>query len=126
MNEEQLRSPQHGTIRTVLRIGGPALILVGLLFIAVGIGSLFSSFGTFEPPRYFWCGFVGIPLFALGSLMTKFGYVGDVVRYISAETTPVAKDTINYLGEGIQPGVKSVSKAIAEGIAEARTDDRDG
>lgn len=120
MDENQLRSPQHATIRTVLRIGGPIVAAVGLVFLLIGMVSFFSAFGGAGPPRFFWCGFVGIPLLAVGVWMCQFGYMGDVVRYIAAETALVAKDAVNYLGEETQPGVKAVAKAISEGVLEAR------
>ncbi len=120
MNENQLKSPQHNTIRTVLQVGGPLFVALGLFLVLVGMVSFFASFGSFAPPRFFWCAFVGMPLLFFGGVMCKFGYMGAVYRYIAGETAPVAKDAVNYMGEGIQPGVKAVSKAVAEGIIEAR------
>jgi hypothetical protein len=90
----------------------------------VALIDFFSAFGGMEMPRYFWCGFVGLPLMALGGAMCQFGYLGDVARYVSAETSPVAKDTANYLAEGIQPGAKAVAKSIAEGVLEAKREHR--
>jgi hypothetical protein len=120
MNENQLQSPQHNTIRTAMRIGGPIIAALGLIFTIVGFGSFFSSFGSFEPPGYFWCAFVGLPLVAVGLVMCKFGYLGTIYRYFAGEAAPVAKDAVNYMGEGIQPGVKAVAKAVTEGIIEAQ------
>ena len=125
MNENQLKSPQHNTIRTVLRVGGPLVGVLGLIFTIVGCGSFFSSFGSPERmgfPRYFWCMFVGLPLLFLALVMCMFGYLGAFYRYFAGEAAPVAKDAVNYLGEGIQPGVKAVAKAAAEGIIEAQKD----
>lgn len=124
MHESDLKSPHHDAVRTVLRIGGPLVALAGLAFTIVGIGSFFASFGTFEPPRNFWCAFIGLPLLAAGILMCKFGYLGAIARYLASETAPVGKDTINYIGEGIQPGVKAMSKAVTEGVVEGlKTED---
>jgi len=120
MNKSQTKSPSHDSVRTFLRIAGPVVAVTGLIFTGVGIGSFFAAFGSFEPPRYFWCAFVGIPLFGLGMIMSKLGYLGAISRYIAGETTPVARDAINDLGEGIGPGVKAVSKAVKEGIMEGR------
>ncbi|MGD0383318.1 MAG: hypothetical protein ABSA77_07360, partial [Thermoguttaceae bacterium] len=58
--------PQHSDIRDLLRVIGPLVAGVGLIFTIIGIGSFFSSFGSFEPPRYFWCAFIGLPLLAVG------------------------------------------------------------
>jgi hypothetical protein len=125
MNDNKLQSPQHSNIRTVLRVGGPAIAVVGLLFLMVGVGSFFSSFGTLEPPRYFWCAFVGMPLLFVGLVMCTFGYLGAVYRYVAGEGAPVAKDVVNYMGENIQPGVKSVAKAVTEGIIEAQKEQQE-
>jgi hypothetical protein len=122
MNENKLLSPHHTTARTVLRVGGPVIALVGLVFMIVGVGSFFSSFGTFEPPRYFWCVFAGMPLFMVGLVMCKFGYLGVIYRYAAGEAAPVAKDTFNYVAEESQPGVRALSKSITQGIAEGQRD----
>jgi hypothetical protein len=124
MNDNKLQSPEHQRIRTFLRVGGPIVALIGLIFVTVGIGSFFASFGSFESPRYFWCAFVGMPLLFVGLVMCKFGYLGAIYRYVAGETAPVAKDAVNYLGEGIQPGVKSVAKAVTEGIIEAQKEQK--
>ena len=120
MNENKLHSPHHTTVRTVLRVGGPAIALGGLVLIIVGVGSFFASFGSFEPPRYFWCAFAGMPLLMVGVVMCKFGYLGTITRYWAAETAPVAKDTFNYVAEGAQPGLRAVGKSITEGIVEGQ------
>jgi hypothetical protein len=120
MNENKLQSAQHSNIRTVLRVGGPVIAGVGLLFMIVGVGSFFASFGSFEPPRFFWCAFVGMPLLFVGMVICRFGYVGAFQRYVAGESAPVAKDVVNYIGENIQPGVKAVVKAVTEGVIETQ------
>jgi hypothetical protein len=120
MNDNRLKSPRHDTSRTVLRVVGPSAALVGLVFTIVGISSFFSALNDFGPPRYFWCAFVGIPLIGVGMMISQLGYMGAIYRYIAAESTPVARDTFNDLGEGIRPGVKAVAQAVTEGIEEAR------
>jgi hypothetical protein len=120
MNDRQLPSPQHDSIRRFLRIVGPLTALTGLIFVIVGMVSFFSSFGTFEPPRNFWCAFVGIPLLGVGLIMTKFGYIGSIVRYFAAETTPVATDAFNEMAEGAQPGLRTAAKSVTEGIMEGQ------
>jgi hypothetical protein len=120
MNENKLQSPQHPNIRTVLRVGGPVIGAIGLLFTIVGVGSFFASFGSFKSPRFFWFVFVGMPLLFVGSAMCMFGYLGAFQRYIVGESAPVAKDVVNYMGENVQPGVKAMAKAVTEGIIEAQ------
>ena len=103
MNENNLQSSQHTSIRTVLRVGGPIIAGVGLLLMIVGFGSFFASFGSFEPPRYFWCAFLGMPLLFVGIAMCMFGYMGAFHRHVAGESAPVAKDVVNYMGENAQP-----------------------
>lgn len=118
MSEEEKIDPQHGGVRQVLRVVGPLTAGAGLLFLIVGLGSFFSSFGTFEPPRYFWCCFVGLPLLALGIAMCKFAFLGAVLRYTAGEVAPVGKDTFNYMADGTAGGVKQLASAIGSGLSE--------
>lgn len=125
MNQNQLKSPHHNTIRTVLRVGGPLIAVLGLIFTIVGFGSFFSSsFGSFGPPRYFWCAFVGLPLMFVGHVMCMFGYLGTFYGYYAGEAAPIVKDSVNYMGEGVQPGVKAIAKAVTEGIIEAQKEQK--
>jgi len=126
MNENQLQSSHHNSIRTFLRVGGPLFAGLGLILIAVGMGSFFSSFGSSGPPRFFWFAFVGTPLLFIGLVMCKFGYMSAVYRYMAGETAPVVKDTVNYIGENTQPGVKAISKAVADGVKEAHQEQQRG
>jgi hypothetical protein len=103
-------------MRGTLRVVGPLVAAVGLVFTIAGIASFFASFGTFEPPRHFWCAFVGLPLVTLGVAITRYAFMGRVSRYVAGETAPVAKDTFNYLAEGTQPGVRAVATAVGEGL----------
>jgi hypothetical protein len=129
MNENQLQSPEQTAIRTVLRVGGFAAFVLGLVLTIIGFVSFFSTFASFAspsgpdsvgPPRYFWCAFVGLPMLAGGVAMLQLGFLGAVQRYVAGESAPVAKDTVNYLGENTEPGVKAVAKSITEGVLEAQ------
>jgi hypothetical protein len=123
VNENQLQSAQHSSIRTILCVGGPVIAGAGLLFMIVGIGSFFTAFTaapSFEFPRFFWCAFVGIPLLFVGTAMCMFGFMGTFQRYVAGESAPVAKDVVNYMGENIQPGVKAVAQAVTKGVIEAQ------
>jgi hypothetical protein len=120
MHEEQKINPKHREIRQVLRIAGPLVAGLGLLLIAIGFGSFFLSFGSFEPPRFFWCAFLGIPILFVGTVMCMFGFMGAVARYQAGEVAPVGKDTFNYLAEGTRDGVKTMATAVAAGLAEGR------
>ncbi len=120
MNENKLLLPHHTAARMVLRVGGPVIALIGLVLMIVGFGSFFAAFGSFEPPRYFWCVFAGMPLLMVGLVMCKFGYLGTIYRYWAGETAPVAKDTFNYVAEESQPGVRALGKSFTEGIVEGQ------
>ena len=121
MNERRLPSPHHQTIRTVLRIGGPILLVVGLIFMITGLVSFFSAVGSFEGPRLFWMVFLGMPILFAGLVMTKAGYLGDIYRYIATEAAPVGTDAFNEIAEGIQPGVRNLARSVTEGVAEGQT-----
>lgn len=116
MRDEEQLNPGHTAIRQTARVVGPLLMLAGVLFIAVALISFFSAFGTFEQPKYFWCFFVGAPLFALGSVITKVAFLGAIIRYVAGETAPVQKDTFNYMAHGVKSGVRDLSQAVSEGI----------
>ena len=117
----KLQTPKHKGIRSFLRVAGPLVAGVGLIFLIIGMVSFFSAFGS-GPPRLFWCCFVGMPLLFVGGVMCMFGFIGAVSRYTAAEQVPVATDAINDLAEGTQGAVKTVARAVAEGVKEAQTE----
>lgn len=112
----RLHDPNHTQLRDTLRVVGPLVVGVGLIFTAIGIGSFFSSFGSFEPPKYFWCAFVGMPLIAVGGAMCQFGYLGTIARYTAGEVAPVGKDVVNYMVAGTKDAMRDAAGAIGEGL----------
>jgi len=124
MNEDKLQAPQQTATRKTLRRAGLIILALGGVLTLIGIGSFFASFGSFGPPRFFWCAFLGMPLLFVGGAMTMFGFLGAFQRYVAGESAPVAKDVVNYMGENIQPGVKSIAKAVTEGIKEGLSGDQ--
>jgi hypothetical protein len=116
VEDERKIDPRHHETRAALRLIGPLVAVVGLIFIVVALVSFFSSFGTFGRPRYFWCAFVGMPLLALGIGLSKYAYMGAVARYVAGEVAPVGKDTFNYLAEGTRDGVETIAQAVGEGL----------
>ena len=120
MKENDLQLRNQGKVRKILRWGGLTIILIALIFMLVGLIGFFSAFGGTEPPRYLWCLFIALPLLFIGSIMTMFGFMASVHRYVAGESAPVAGDVVNYMGEKIQPGVRSVARSVSEGIYEAR------
>jgi hypothetical protein len=108
--------PRHLETRSTLRVVGPCLFGAGVLFTLVGIGSFFASFGSFEPPHYFWCVFVGFPLLAVGGAITKVAFLGAVTRYLADEVAPVGKDVVNYMADGTKDAVRDLASAVSEGL----------
>jgi len=112
----QLIEPQHKEIRTLLRVIGPCILLVGLIFTIIGFASSLSSFGSFGPPRYFWCVFIGMPLIFIGSVICMYAFMGALSRYTANEMTPVGKDVVNYMAEGTKDAIRDVAAAVSEGL----------
>ena len=118
MTEEERINPNHRQTRSTLRMMGPVICGIGLILTIIGIGNFFASFGSFEPPRYFWCAFIGLPLMAVGGKLSLFGYMGAITRYQAGEMAPVGKDTFNYLADGTKGGVKTMASAVGAGLSE--------
>lgn len=112
-------SERQNQTRETLRSLGVVVTGIGVVFTAIGLISFFSAFGSFGPPRYFWCAFIGLPLIGLGSNLMRYGYMGAVGRYVAGEVAPVAKDTINYLADGTEDTIAKVSRAVGEGLSRA-------
>jgi RNA polymerase subunit RPABC4/transcription elongation factor Spt4 len=117
MRPENQIDPQHNEKRGILRVIGPLMVVIGLIFLVVGMVSFFASFGGHGSPRLFWCCFVGLPLIWLGSVLSGVGFLGAAARYMAGESAPVAKDTFNYMADGTKEGVKTVATAVSEGLA---------
>jgi hypothetical protein len=110
--------PYHKVIQGLLRVLGPALAILGLVLTAVGFVSFFRSFGTFEPPRYFICAIIGLPLLGVGLALSRFAFLGMIGRYIAGEVAPVGKDALNYMAKEASPGVEVIARAAAKGFAQ--------
>jgi hypothetical protein len=116
MDMSQNLDPHHRETRAILRIVGPGIALVGLVFVIVGIASFFASFNSHSMPRRFWCVFVGMPLLGVGVGISKFAFLGTVGRYVAGEVAPVAKDTMNYMADGTKGAVRTMATAMGEGL----------
>jgi hypothetical protein len=108
--------PQHKQKRETLRMVGPLVLGAGIIFTLIGLGSFFSSFGTFEFPRYFWCAFIGLPLIGVGISICRFAFLGAVSRYVADEVAPVGKDVVNYMADGTKDAIRDVASAVGEGL----------
>lgn len=111
-HREQI-NPGHKRIRLVLRVLGPALLVIGILLL---ISGLRTSFGGRGPSGQIWQVFVGLPLIPIGIVMTGAGFAGVIARYQAQEIAPVAVDTINHSGSAARPGISAIAGAIRDGL----------
>ena len=109
---------QHSTFRGTLRILGPIIIIVGIVFAGIAFVDFFSAAGSsgFQNPDKFWMFFIALPLLFVGIVISNFGYMGTVARYRAREIAPVAKDTVNYMFDGTKDSAKDFAGAVREGI----------
>lgn len=110
------RRREHEQIRDFLRTIGPLVFAAGLIMTAIGFISFFSSFGSFQPPRYFWCAFVGLPLMGVGGSLSKFGFLGSVTRYMANEVTPVGTDVLNTVVRDTKGSFRDLAAAVGSGL----------
>jgi hypothetical protein len=120
MDENRI-DPGHAELRNTFRVVGPILLVIGGVFMAVGLVDFFGAFGGRHSPRFFWCLFLGMPFLFAGGVMMRFGYMGRIMRYMSQEIAPPAKDTFNYMADGTKDGIKTVAGAVAEGLRQGST-----
>jgi len=127
-------NPGHQSIRIVLRVVGPLLIVAGAYLFYDVIASFHAGFdqrtsiidvenGTFRLPGEkkdeglkMGQAVVAMICFFLGATAARFGYQGALARYSAAEYAPVVSDTANYVAHGAKEGIREISSAIAEGI----------
>lgn len=99
-------------VRTLFRVLGPLVVLVGLAFVVLAGIDFFGSMGSFTgQPTRFWMFFVGLPLLAVGGWLTMAGFMGAGARYTAGEYAPVVKDTAGYLSDG--RGVLGIGRTAA-------------
>src|SRR5262245_54188118 len=93
---------QQATLRTLLRVGGPIVLGIGLILTIIAFVSFFSSINnpSLGMPDKFWLGFIGLPMVGIGSSMVKVAYLGPASRYLAGEVTPTIRDTMGALGIG--------------------------
>jgi hypothetical protein len=125
-NMSTLQTPKHRSARLFLRVAGPLVALVGLVFMIVGMTSFFSAFGGGRPPGLFWCCFVGLPLLFIGAVLCMYGFMSAMARYAAAEQVPVATDAMTDFADGTKGAIKTVARAVAEGVREAGSEKKDG
>jgi hypothetical protein len=102
MSSKPPQLPEQATLRSALRIGGPVVFGIGLVFAVIGFASFFTAFNSFgaTTPTNFWMAFIGLPLMAIGGGMIRIGYLGAATRYVAGEVAPTIKETLGYVGIG--------------------------
>ncbi len=113
-------NPQAKGQRKALKTIGGIFLIAGLLLSGFGVIDFFQSMNSMEQPKYFWCLFVGLPMFVIGIAALAFAYMGKTSRYVAGETVPVAADSLNYLGKNTKEGVENFSEAISSGIHKSK------
>ncbi|HEY5344726.1 MAG TPA: zinc-ribbon domain-containing protein [Verrucomicrobiae bacterium] len=115
---KRLQTPEQKAAGNFLRKIGPLVFIAGLICTITAMVNFFSCFGSMEPPRLFWLGFIGLPLMFVGGVLSQFGFLGMVTRFVAGETAPVAADTVNYMADETKDAVETVAKSAAKGIVE--------
>jgi|SRR6185436_3045249 hypothetical protein len=76
--------PQHAERQFMLRIVGGLLLLAGLIFLVIGLVSIYRAMRSYEhQARLFWFVLLGLPLAWIGLSLTKSGFAshsGVMVR----------------------------------------------
>jgi RNA polymerase subunit RPABC4/transcription elongation factor Spt4 len=118
----------HKQTRQILRVLGPIILIIGILFIISGTRSFFEM-GNQTPSNYFGDStsgdnfdhaFIGMPLVFVGAVMSMFGYMGKVARYQASELAPVGKDVANYMMDHTRESAREFAGAIGEGLKQGR------
>jgi hypothetical protein len=117
MRERHEIDPGHAPKRTVLRVAGPILLVIGLGLMVMAAVDFFMAFGGRDAPTLFWGFFAGIPLLFVGLICTALGFQGAIARYHMQEMAPPVKDTFNYMAEGTQGGVRTMAHAVGSGLS---------
>lgn len=135
-----LDTDQHRSNRSILRIVGPMILIVGILLTLIGVGGFFSTFikgftagpgammedGFGDGIKLFFLAFIGIPMMGIGGAITKFAFMGAVVRYAASEIAPVGKDTANYMIDGTKGAIGDLAQSVGAGIAAGMSGEKAG
>ena len=121
MNEQDNRSQseenrKHNATKKALKIIGIVCIVTGGIFAVIGFIDFFSSMGKGMPTK-FWCLFIGIPLTAIGLMITSFAFKREISRYVKNESVPV----INEAGREISPAIRDIASAVKDGFDDKTT-----
>ncbi len=88
--------PRCRLSKRALQVVGPVVLIVGIIFSAVGLHDLFSA--EDGRPTLFWMAFIGLLLAGYGLTLCKWAFLGEISRYGAGEVASVARDSLDYLG----------------------------
>lgn len=114
MRDEEKLNPGHIKLRYKLRVIGPIVLGIGILFVIMGAVDIFTD--PFHGFPFAFLVFVGMPLMFVGGVMSQMAFMGALARYAAGEAAPVGKDTFNYMAHGTRDGVRDITSAIREGF----------
>lgn len=113
--EKEFVTEEHIATRNKFRTLGPLILGAGAICMLISLIDFFTFDPFYEEPKYFFLGFVGLPLMAIGFSLTSLGYGAKVAAYQSREMAPVAKDTFSYLANETTDSVEKIAQAAARG-----------
>lgn len=92
---------QNSVFRNLFRVGAVVFLPTGAIFSAIGLIDFFGAFSGHGFPTKFWCVFVGFPMLGLGTFCFKAGFLRTIAGYVTGEASPVIKDTVEYVANGL-------------------------
>lgn len=105
--EEKAR---HESLKKKLKIGGTAVLAVGLVCTIVAFVNFFTVFGNPDAgmPKLLFLGFIGMPLIAIGAIMLVFGFRREMGRFVKNESMPVVREA----AEELTPTIEDIASAV--------------
>lgn len=98
---------KHEKTKKILKIIGPIIALCGLGLAIMGFADMIISSEKGEMPSLFWGLIAGLPLIAIGAMISLTGFRREIIRYTKNESVPV----VNEAGEEIAPAVSAIASA---------------
>lgn len=114
-------SSRHTGLRTVLRVVGPIVLIVGLVLVGSGAYEIVAGDPFENEGLMFVRMFGGMPMIFVGLVLSGMGYVGAVARYQANEMAPIARDATNYLVDGTKGSIRTAAAAFGGGLREGLT-----
>lgn len=104
---ELIMGKKHEKTKKILKIIGPIIALCGLGLAIMGFADMIISTRKGEMPSLFWGLIAGLPLIAIGAMISLTGFRREIIRYTKNESVPV----VNEAGEEIAPAVSAIASA---------------